>query len=290
MYRGSKWYADELEGVPLGDIWTDIPPFSAQAKERLGFPTQKPEALLQRIILASSNRGDLVLDPFCGCGTTIVAAQRLERRWIGIDITHLAINLVRLRLQNTFGPSIQSQYRVIGEPTTVKDAQALAQQDPFQFQCWALGLVGARPTEPKKGADRGIDGRLYFHDGGRAGQTKLVVLSVKLGQVRPSDVRDLLGVVDREGAALGVLITLQEPSPAMRREAAEAGFYTSPGGTQHPKIQILTIADLLERQQRIDLPAWTDWQTFRRAPKAKPNPGHHLNTMDFGWNEEDNHS
>lgn len=276
-----KRYLDEMPGIPLQDVWTDIKPIGSRAKERLGYPTQKPEALLERIINASSNEGDLVLDPFCGCGTTVAVAHRLNRRWIGIDITHLAINLVRVRLRDSFGPEIQKQYQVIGEPTTVRDAQALAAQDPFQFQCWALGLVGARPAEAKRGADRGIDGRLYFHDEGPSGKTKQVIISVKSGKPKPSDVRDLRGVVDREGAALGVLISLEEPTPAMRQEAAEAGFYTSPGGTQHPKIQLLTIADLVERNQRIDLPPWTDWQTFRRAPKAKRNPGLQQNNLAF---------
>ncbi len=282
-----KRYLDDLPGIPLQDVWTDIKPIGSRAKERLGYPTQKPEALLERIILASSNEGDLVLDPFCGCGTTVAVAHRLNRRWIGIDITHLAINLMRVRLRDSFGPEIEKQYQVLGEPTTVRDAQALAAPDPFQFQCWALGLVGARPTEPKKGADRGIDGRLYFHDEGPTGKTKQVIISIKSGKPKPSDVRDLRGVVEREEAALGVLISLEEPTPAMCQEAAEAGFYTSPAGTQHPKIQLLTIADLVERHQRIDLPPWTDWRTFNRAPRAKRPGNPRQNHLDFEDAEED---
>lgn len=267
-----KRYLDELPGIPLQVIWTDIPPINSQAKERLGYPTQKPEALLERIIRASSNEGDLVLDPFCGCGTTIAVAHRLKRRWIGIDITHLAINLMRVRLRDSFGPEVEKEYTVIGEPVTVKDAEALAKQDPFQFQCWALGLVGARPTDPKKGADKGIDGRLYFHDEGpTTGKTKQVIISVKAGKVQVGHVRDLIGVIQRESAEIGVLISMEPPTSAMRQEAAAAGFYKSPGGTKHPKIQLLTIREILEEGKRIDLPpaGWSENRTFKRAPKRE---------------------
>lgn len=267
-----KRYLDELPGIPLQVIWADIPPINSQAKERLGYPTQKPEALLERIIQASSNEGDLVLDPFCGCGTTIAVAHRLKRRWIGIDITHLAINLMRVRLRDSFGPEVENEYKVIGEPVTVKDAEALAKQDPFQFQCWALGLVGARPTDPKRGADKGIDGRLYFHDEGpTTGKTKQVIISVKAGRVQVSHVRDLVGVIQREKAEIGVLISMEPPTAAMRQEAAAAGFYKSPGGTQHPKIQLLTIEDILEDGKRVDLPpaGWSENKTFKRAPKRE---------------------
>jgi len=266
-----KWYADTLEGAPLGDVWTDIPPISAHAAERLGYPTQKPERLLERIIQASSNPGDVVLDPFCGCGTTIAVAQRLGRRWIGIDITHLAISLIRHRLRTAFGDEIEKTYSVIGEPVDLAGARALAEQDPFQFQWWALGLVGARPVEQKRGADKGIDGRLFFHDDADAQQTRQVVVSVKSGSVSVSHVRDLLGVVQRENAALGVLICLEEPTRAMRGEAAEAGYYQSPWGSRHPKLQLLTIEQLLAGQ-RIDLPPTRDLRTFKKAPQARRQP------------------
>jgi DNA modification methylase len=164
-----KRYLDEVSGVVLQDVWDDIYPINSQAQERLGYPTQKPEALLQRIITASSNEGAAILDPFCGCGTTIAVAQRLKRFWIGIDITHLAITLIRHRLFTAYGG--KAEYEVIGEPVSLPDAQALAEQDKFQFQWWALGLVGARPAEQKKGADKGIDGRLYFHDEPQGGKT-----------------------------------------------------------------------------------------------------------------------
>ncbi len=169
--------------------WIDINAINPVAKERLGYPTQKPEALLERIISASSNPGDLVLDPFCGCGTTIAAAQSSNRRWIGIDITHLAITLMKQRLKDTFGESVQ--FKVVGEPVSVPDAAALAASDPYQFQWWALGLVGARPVEGKKGADQGIDGKIVYQ-GDEAGKFESVILSVKAGHVTANHVRDLL--------------------------------------------------------------------------------------------------
>jgi len=263
-----KRYLDEQRGKPLGDVWTDIPPINSQAAERLGYPTQKPLALAERFILASSNPGDLVLDPFCGCGTTIVAAQELDRRWIGIDITNLAIALIKNRLRDTFGDS--AAYKVIGEPVSVPDAQTLADQDPYQFQWWALGLVGARPVEQKKGSDKGVDGWLYFHDEGEGSETKQVVLSVKAGHTNVAHLRDLRGVMERERAEIGVLVTMQDPSQPMRAEAAGAGFYHSPGWNKnYPKLQILTIDDLLEGKT-IDMPPLGQVSTtFKKAPKAK---------------------
>ena len=263
-----KRYLDEMPGVSLQDIWTDIPPIAARAAERLGYPTQKPVALLERIIESSSNEGDVVLDPFCGCGTTVAAAQKLNRRWIGIDITHLAINLIRHRLIDTYGPEVKNEFEVTGEPVSVAGAAELAASDPYQFQWWALGRVGARPTDEKKGADRGIDGRLFFHEGRKTTDTKQVVLSVKAGRTGPAPVRDLRGVLDREGAAIGVLISMKEPTPKMREEAASAGFYQSPWG-RHPRMQLLSVAQLLEGG-RIDYPVTTGTNlTFKRAARAK---------------------
>jgi site-specific DNA-methyltransferase (adenine-specific) len=263
-----KRYLDEMPGVILGNVWTDIPPINSQAQERLGYPTQKPEALLERFILASSNPGDTVLDPFCGCGTTVAVAQRLKRRWIGIDVTHLAITLIRHRLLSTYGEQVAGEYLVIGEPVSVPDAEALAASDPYQFQWWALGLVGARPVEQKKGADKGIDGRLYCHDEAK-GDTKQVVISVKAGGTGAAHVRDLRGVVEREKAQIGLLISMQAPTAPMRKEAASAGFYESPGWhTKHPRLQILTIDDLLGGAA-IDYPSRFGNVTFKRAPKAE---------------------
>ena len=258
-------YLDEMPGVALQDIWSDIPPIGPGAAERLGYPTQKPVALLERIVASSTGEGDVVLDPFCGCGTTIDAAQKLGRRWIGIDITHLAINLIRHRLQDTYGEEINKTYEVIGEPTSVPDARVLAEQDPYQFQWWALGLVGARRVDQKKGADRGIDGRLYFHDE-PGGKTKQIIFSVKAGKTNVSHVRDLCHVVDREGADMGVLISMHPNTQPMRAEAADTGSYESPWG-KHPKIQLLTVSELL-KGVRIDMPPATGVNvTFKKAPK-----------------------
>lgn len=260
-----KLYPEDLPGVPLADIWTDIKIMHNLSAERLGYPTQKPEALLERILTSCSNEGDTVLDPFCGCGTTVAAAQRLNRKWIGIDITHLAITLIRHRLWDSFGEN--AKYSVVGEPVALAEAQKLASEDRFQFQWWALGLVDARPVEQKKGADQGIDGRLFFHDEGAKGTTKQAILSVKSGGVSVKDVRDLRGVIDREKAAIGVLITLEDSTKPMRAEAASAGFYNSPWGTKHPVLQILTIEELLDGKG-IDYPHHTN-KTFKQAPRKK---------------------
>ena len=275
-----KRYLDEMLGVPLQDLWTDIPPIISGTAERLGYPTQKPEALLERIITASSNEGDPVLDPFCGCGTTIAAAQKLNRQWIGVDITSLAISLIRHRLADTFGGKVE--YEVIGEPVSLPDAAKLAHDDPYQFQWWALGLAGARPVEGKKGADRGIDGRIYFHEGDTA-KTKQIILSVKAGHVTVSHIRDLRGVLDREKAEIGVLLCMNEPTAPMRKQAADVGFYKSPWG-QHPRLQILTIEDLLTGRTINRPPAQTS-VTFKRAPKAPHKVGE-TPSMPFGDPED----
>ena len=260
-----KKYLDTAKGVLLQDVWTDIFPVNSQAQERLGYPTQKPEALLERIILASSNEGDTVLDPFCGCGTTIAAAQRLNRRWLGVDITNLAISLIRHRLADTFGSA--AEYEVVGEPVSLPDAGQLAQDAPYQFQWWALGLVGARPVEGIRGADKGIDGRIYFHEGDTA-KTRQIILSVKAGHVTVSHLRDLRGVLERQKAEIGVLLCMDEPTAPMRKECASAGFYTSPWG-RHARLQILTVEDLLTGKT-IDRPPAQTSVTFKRAPKALP--------------------
>ncbi len=258
-------FADEMPGVALQDLWDDIPP-ELGARD-LGYPTQKPEALLERIMQSSSNDGDVVLDPFCGCGTAIAVAQRLNRRWIGIDITHLAISLIKHRLHDGFGKDVE--YKVLGEPVSLPDAETLAKQDPYQFQWWSLGLVGARPVEQKKGADKGIDGRLYFHDEAEGGKTKQIIFSVKAGKTSVPHLRDLRGVIDREEAQIGVLISMQQPTAPMRKEAASAGFYDSPWGTRHPRLQLLTVAELLAGKG-VDCPPIGQVNvTFKKAAKAK---------------------
>ncbi|MGQ0704179.1 MAG: DNA methyltransferase [Gemmatimonadales bacterium] len=261
-----KKYLDEMPGVLMGNVWTDIDPINSRAAERLGYPTQKPEALLERIIEASSNKGDLVLDPFCGCGTTIAAAQKLGRRWIGIDITHLAIGLIKGRLRDAYGDTMK--YDVIGEPTTLDGAAKLAADDPYQFQAWALSLVRARQSGPiKKGADRGIDGRLYFHDGSE--KDRHIVISVKAGKLQAGHVRDLAGVMTPEKADIGALISLEAPTKQMRSWAAGQGFFLSPWDQQkYPRLQLLTVGELLAGKG-IAYPRVTGAErTYKQAPRA----------------------
>jgi site-specific DNA-methyltransferase (adenine-specific) len=268
-----KRYLDEMRGTPVTSVWTDIPPFNSQAQERLGYPTQKPQVLLDRIIRASSNPGDVVLDPFCGCGTTIHAAQKLGRQWIGIDITYLAINLIKRRLKDAFGEEIEFEEK--GQPTDFASAKRLAELDKFQFQHWALSLIGARPRKEGggKGADRGVDGLLYYYETERkdflnrvredapAMKNKPVyrqkmIVQVEGGGVNRSDVATLLGDVENQKAAGGVLITLEKPSKQMRTEAADAGRYSSKlwHDKDYPRIQILTVEGLLNGTERVDAP------------------------------------
>ena len=232
---------EESQGPPLSDVW-DVSIIAPVAKERLGYPTQKPEALLERVIRASSNPGDVILDPFCGCGTAVAVAERLKRSWIGIDITHLAIGLIRYRMG-------AAKFSVVGEPKSVAGAALLAKENPFQFQWWFVGQLTGRPVEPNKGKDKGVDGRIFFRDDpARGAVPKQIILSVKAGKTGPAHVRDLRGVVAREeqhGAEIGALLTLQKPTAEMVREASTGGFYYSPWGGKHPRIQILTAEELL---------------------------------------------
>jgi site-specific DNA-methyltransferase (adenine-specific) len=269
-----KYYLKDSPGVPADDFWDDINLISSSSAEALGYPTQKPIALLERIIKASSNEGDVVLDPFCGCGTTIAAAEKLDRSWIGIDITHLAIALQKYRLKDTFP---NAEFEVKGEPETVGSARFLAQQDRFQFEWWALSLVRAKPSQGtsgskkgKKGADKGIDGTINFIDSAE-GIPKQVLVQVKSGKIGSRDIRDLVGTIEREKAMVGVLITLQSPTKAMIQEAVSAGFYESPAwGKKYPKIQIFTIEDLLAGAT-IDMPpAWGTFKQAQRIEKEKP--------------------
>lgn len=262
-----KRYLDEMPGIALQDLWTDIRPIGAQAAERLGYPTQKPLSLLERIIESSSNPGDVVLDAFCGCGTTVSAAQRLERRWIGIDITLAAITVIRNRLIDEFGAEVTP--RPVGEPESLEDAAELARTDRYQFQWWALGRVGARHAEEKKGADKGIDGRLFFDDDGTR-FTKEVIISVKSGPIPAAHVRELRGVIEREKAAIGVLLTYHAPSAAMKKEAASAGTYESvKWGKRYPRLQIITIEEVLAGKQIQCPPLSQVNRTFAKAPKHK---------------------
>jgi site-specific DNA-methyltransferase (adenine-specific) len=264
-----KRYREDLPGIPLQDVWADIRPMHNLSAERLGYPTQKPEALLERVIKASSNEGDLVLDPFCGCGTTIVVAERLKRRWIGIDITHLAISLMRHRLHDTFGAHL-SPYEVIGDPPDLSSARALAEENRYQFEWWALGLVDARPAQDKKkGADRGVDGYINFFDD-NSGKAKTIVVQVKSGGVNRVHIATLNSDREREKAPIGILITLEGPTRPMLEEAATAGYYEPEyfPGYQYPRIQILTIKELLGGKEA-QYPRMAPPATFKRAQRHR---------------------
>ena len=239
-----KRYLDTQRGVALDDVWTDIPPLNSQAQERLGYPTQKPLALLERIIKLSSKPGDVVLDPFCGCGTAIEAAETLGRRWIGIDITALAIDVVERRLSR-MGLRRNCQYRVDGIPLDMDGARRLFSEDPHQFQLWALTLVDGQPRDGgKKGADKGVDGIIFFQDDARS--TGQAIVSVKGGaNVHAQHIRDLIGAMHNQRAKLGVFVTLTEPTSAMLKAAREAESVEA-GGKLLPRVQICSIQDLLK--------------------------------------------
>ena len=284
LLRGLKIYLDEKKGMPVQDWWDDILRVGNTAKERLGYPTQKPVALLERIIRASSNEGDVVLDPFCGCGTAIAAAHKLGRKWIGIDITHLSIALQKYRLLDMFELESGEDYEVIGEPTTEAGARELAtdsaNEGRYQFEWWALSLVGAKPVggqagsrKGKKGADRGIDGIINFFEQDAKGKPKArkVIVQVKSGKVGAKEIRDLNWTVEREKAAIGVFITLELPTQPMIKEALAAGYYESPMWQKpYRKLQILTIGDLLGGAS-VDMPS--PHGTFKQAQRVKSGDG-----------------
>jgi len=238
-----KRYLDEQPGVPLQDLWTDIR-LHAGSNERLGYPTQKPLALLERIISASSNPGDVVLDPFCGCGTAVDAAQQLGRSWIGIDVTYLAIDLIRKRLRHTYGEDIEPTYEVHGIPTDIQGAEALFNENPFDFERWAVSLVDGQPNEKQVG-DKGIDGRIRFH--ADKDQIGTAVVSVKGGhQVNPAMVQSLIGAMRQAHAEMGVFISMTKPTAGMKEVADKSGTYTHPiTGNSFPRVQIITVAELL---------------------------------------------
>lgn len=254
---------------PLGrhpDDWWQIQPIAPSAKERLSYPTQKPELLLEKLIKASSSKEDLILDTFCGCGTTIAVAERLHRRWIGIDITHLAITLIKHRLNDTFENEL-TPYEVIGDPKDLRSAEVLAKQDRYQFEWWAIGLVNARPAKDrKKGADKGIDGYIYFFDD-KTDKAKRIIVQVKSGHINPGQIRDLRGVVVREKAVIGAFITLEKPTRPIRTEAAEAEFYEPKffPNKRYPRIQILTIEELLQGK-KLEYPSLLE-STFKKAER-----------------------
>lgn len=256
-----KNYLDERLGVPVQDIWTDITVIGGTSPERLKYPTQKPLALLERIISASSNKGDVVLDPFCGCGTAIEAAENLGRQWIGIDVTYLAIHVIEGRLVKAFGPRIKETYELFGQPRDADDARALAARDWLEFQKWAVFTIGGLPKD-RPGPDGGIDGIIRYHRVGIE-QPNRAVVSVKGGlNVGVDAIHKLKSVVKREGAEVGILVCLNPPSGPMKREAISEGE-VGPPSRRVQKLQIVTVDQLFERHP-IDLPGMID------PPEAVP--------------------
>jgi site-specific DNA-methyltransferase (adenine-specific) len=234
-----KRYLDEMEGTPLTDVWTDIPPINSQAQERLGYPTQKPRALLERIIAASSNPGDTVLDPFCGCGTAVDAAQKLGREWIGIDVTHIAIGMIEDRMRSGY-PGIE--FETHGVPKDLDSAIKLANDDKHQFQQWACWQVGGYPRE-KKGGDKGVDG--WFNYLAEGGKIETGVISVKGGEnLNPGMVRDLGRVMERDHHRFGLFITAAMPTKGVRDEIASHPLIETEFG-RFPAMQVVTIAELI---------------------------------------------
>ncbi len=238
-----KKHLSDSKGRTVTNCWTDIP--QAAGNEYLGYPTQKPVVLLERVISASSNEGDIVLDPFCGCGTTVHAAQKLGRQWIGIDVTHLAIALVERRLKEAFSGIA---YDVHGVPKDVAGARDLALRDKHEFQKWITAKIGAQPYKSgKKGMDRGIDGYLHFRDADKKPQ--FAIVSVKGGEnITSAMIRDLKGTMEREKAELGLFLTLNQPTREMEKEAASAGLYET-GGMKVPRLQILTAEQILDNRR-----------------------------------------
>jgi DNA modification methylase len=253
-----KRFLDELKGRPIQNLWDDIQPISSQAAERLGYPTQKPEALLERILKASSNEGDVVLDAYCGCGTTVAVSQRLNRQWIGIDITYQSISLILKRLEDSFGKGVLDNITLNGIPKDMKSAEALANKSDDrtrkEFEKWAvLTYSNNRATiNQKKGADKGIDGIAYFRS--EKDDPEKIILQVKSGKVKSGDIRDLQGTMTRESAVLGVFITLQKPTKDMLKEAKEAGIYQSQYmSAPVDKIRIVTVQEIIEEQKRLEI-------------------------------------
>ncbi|NMN58018.1 site-specific DNA-methyltransferase (adenine-specific) [Xanthobacter sp. SG618] len=271
-----KQYLDESKGVRLQNLWTDIPALNSQAKERIGYPTQKPIALLERIIATSSNAGDIILDPFCGCGTSVHAAEKLGRRWMGIDVSIHAIHVIEKRLSEAFGPDRVP--KASGIPADFETAARLAASDPFQFQWWANYLVGVHILkEVKKGADRGIDGELFFPNGPGRPYGRMLT-SVKAGKnVGPAMVREFRGVLEREKAEMGLFICLDDPTAAMEKEAVVAGFAPVVHG-RVPRLQIVSMREWfagrrpqLPPVERLPYAAFSAPKPIKKANRADPN-------------------
>jgi site-specific DNA-methyltransferase (adenine-specific) len=270
------------EDKTLDNVWS-IPCLQHASKERLGFNTQKPLALLDRIIKASSNEGDVVLDAFCGCGTTVISAQSQNRKWIGIDISYNQISLILKRLKDTFGNDTGQHIQLSGIPKDIESASALAHKKDDrlrkEFEKWAILTYTNNHAKinEEKGTDRGIDGIAYILGG-------LAIFSVKSGKVSVKDVRELQAVIEREEAAAGILLTLEEPTKPMLQEAAASGYIENLPGVKMPKktpkLQIVTIQEILDGV-RMNLPLAES--VVKSAEQHKRKDGHRR--IDFD-NEE----
>ncbi|QGZ89754.1 DNA methyltransferase [Microcystis aeruginosa] len=274
-----KQYLEEMPGVPLTNLWNDIPPINSQASERLGYPTQKPEALLERIIKASSNKGDVILDAYCGCGTTIAVAERLERNWIGIDITYQSISLILKRLEDSFGKNVLDKIELNGIPKDMESAQALATKPDDrtrkEFEKWAVLTYSNNRAviNDKKGADKGVDAIAYFQ--GDKDNREKMIFQVKSGNVKSGDIRDLQGNMTLQGAALGIFITLKPPSKDMVQTAKSAGIYRGRYMSQSvDKIEIVTVQEILEQKKRLDV--ILTFEVLKAAEKQRETQGQQM--------------
>ncbi|MCA2629722.1 MULTISPECIES: DNA methyltransferase [unclassified Microcystis] len=274
-----KQYLDEGQGVPIQSLWYDVPALHSQDKERLGYPTQKPEALLERIIKASSNKGDVILDAYCGCGTTIAVAERLERNWIGIDITYQSISLMLKRLEDSFGKNVLDKIELNGIPKDLESAKALATKPDDrtrkEFEKWAVLTYSNNRAviNDKKGADKGIDAIAYFQ--GDKDNREKIIFQVKSGNVKSGDIRDLQGTMTLQGAALGIFITLKTPSKDMIQTAKSAGIYRSPYRSQSvDKIEIVTVQEILEQKKRLDV--ILTFEVLKAAEKQRETQGQQM--------------
>ncbi|MFM2380632.1 MAG: hypothetical protein RLZZ143_3215 [Cyanobacteriota bacterium] len=274
-----KRYLDEMQGIPLQDLWNDISPISSQARERLGYPTQKPEALLERIIKASSNKGDVILDAYCGCGTTIAVAERLERNWIGIDITYQSISLMLKRLEDSFGKNVLDKIELNGIPKDLESAKALATKPDDrtrkEFEKWAVLTYSNNRAviNDKKGADKGVDAIAYFQ--GDKDNREKIIFQVKSGNVKSGDIRDLQGTMTLQGASLGIFITLKPPSKDMIQTAKSAGIYRGRYMSQSvDKIEIVTVQEILEQKKRLDV--ILTFEVLKAAEKQRETQGQQM--------------
>ncbi len=272
-----KKYLDESSGAVAGDVWGDISQLRGATAEKLGYPTQKPEALLERIIRASTNEGDTVLDAYCGCGTTIAVAQKLGRPWIGMDITYQSISVILRRLEAQFGKAALESVTLSGIPRDMASAVALANKKDDrvrkEFEKWAILTYSNNRAiiNQKKGADAGVDGVAYFQTGYE--DNAKIIFQVKSGGVGRGDIAKLHGDMRREGAALAVFLTLEQPTAPMKAEAKGVGtYYHDLMGRNYDKIQIVTVQEIVERGERLEIPM--SLEVLKKAQAVTPQEEH----------------